>query len=416
MTHVDRRLADVDAFSQAGRFAEAVEACRALLREAPNHSGVLHRLGVLHHLGRDYAGAAHLLTAAVAGGNRAAHADLAVCLMKAGRADEALAHFRAAHAFAPQDARIGYNLAMALLGAGAVEEGFRLYEERWRLKGPVPWISRWDLFWDGRPLDGQTLLVHAEQGFGDSIQFARYVPLAAARGARVVLAVPKELRRLMAGLEGCASVLSEGEAVPPYAAHVPLMSLPRLFGTTLDTIPAPVPYPVPYLKAPVPERAGSDGPLRVGLVWAGRAEDPDDRHRSCTLKELAPLLALPGVEVHSLQKGAAESDLETVAGGERVIRHGATLNDFADTAAVVATLDLVIGVDTAVMHLAGTLGKPAWVLLSADPDWRWMRGRSDSPWYPTLRLFRQPSLGLWEPAVAQLRDELARLAAAASGG
>lgn len=410
MTNIDRRLADVDAFFQVGRLAKAAEICRALLRDEPNHPGVLHRLGVLHHLGRDYAGAARLLVAAVAAGNRAAHGDLAVSLMKAGCAEEALAHFRTAHEFAPQDARVGYNLAMALLAAGAVEEGFRLYEQRWRLKGPVSWISRWDLFWDGRPLDGRTLLVHAEQGFGDSIQFARYVPLAAARGARVVLAVPKELRRLMAGLGGCAHVLSEGERTPPYAAHVPLMSLPHLFGTTLDTIPATV----PYLKAPGPgpngaESSGSGAPLRIGLVWAGRAEDPDDLHRSCALKELAPLLNLSGVEIHSLQKGPAESDLEHVAGGERVIRHGTALNDFADTAAMVAKLDLIIGVDTAVVHLAGALEKPAWVLLSADPDWRWMRGRSDSPWYPTLRLFRQPSLGFWEPVVAQVCDELARL-------
>ncbi|MBP2303062.1 tetratricopeptide repeat protein [Azospirillum picis] len=407
---MDRRLAEIDAHYHAGRLDAAAAGCRAVLSEAPGHAGALHRLGVLHHLSRDDATAVRLLAAAAAAGHRAAHGDLGVALMKAGRPDEALVQFRTAHALAPQDPRAAYNLAMALLAAGAIKEGFRLYEARWRLKGPTPWVTHWDRFWDGRPLAGGTLLVHAEQGFGDSLQFARYVPLAAARGARVVLAVPGVLRRLMTGLAGCAQVLSEGERIPAYAAHAPLMSLPRLLGTTAGNIPATLPYlAAPATASPPSTGFSPDGRLQVGLVWAGRPEDPDDRHRSCPLAALSPLLALPGVRFHSLQVGAAEAALDRVAGGAAVVRHGGSVGDFADTAAVIAGLDLVIAVDTAIVHLAGALGRPAWVLLSADPDWRWMRGRADSPWYPTHRLFRQPQLGQWEPVVGRLRIELAAL-------
>ncbi|WP_207460965.1 tetratricopeptide repeat protein [Azospirillum sp. SYSU D00513] len=397
--------AAVDACCRDGRLAEAAALCRALLREDPRHPEALHRLGVLHHLGRDYVAAARLFAAAASSGHPAAHGDLAVSLMKAGRPEDALAQFRKAHALAPQDARVGYNLAMALLAAGDLREGFCLYEQRWHLKGPTPWVPRWDLFWDGRPLDGGVLLLHAEQGFGDTIQFSRYVPLAAARGARVVLAVPAVLRRLVAGLDGVDGILSEGERIPAYAAHAPLMSLPRIFRTGRDTVPNRVPYLGAGQEGSAPT-SGARGPIRVGLAWAGRAEDPDDAHRSLPVERLAPLLALPGLEFHSLQKGAAEADLDRVEGGGRVIRHGESFGDFADTATVMAGLDLVIGVDTAVVHLAGALGKPVWILLSADPDWRWMRGCAHSPWYPTAHLFRQPALGAWEPVLADVGERL----------
>lgn len=401
-----RRLAAVvDSHTRAGRLAEAEAACRALVSVDPVCAAGLRQLGALRHTARDYPAAVRLFTAAVTAGDPSAQGDLGVGLMKVGRLPDAVARFRAARSQAPQDARVGYNLAMALLAAGQLDEGFCLYEERWRLKGPVSWIRHWDRFWNGRPLNGETLLVHAEQGFGDAIQFARYVPMAAARGARVVLAAPHELRRLMTVLPGCAAILSEGEAIPSYAAHVPLMSLPRLFGTGIKSVPANV----PYLMVPgVPPQG--EGLLRVGVVWAGRREDPDDVHRSCPLERLSPLFAIPGVEVHSLQKGADEDDLDHVPEGRRVIRHGRLLTDFADTAARIAGLDLVIAVDTAVVHLAGALGKPCWILLSTDPDWRWMRDRADSPWYPTVRLFRQPSLGDWSPVVAQMTNELRSMA------
>ncbi|HYG89066.1 MAG TPA: glycosyltransferase family 9 protein [Azospirillum sp.] len=406
MTSLDDALARADAHYHAGRPVAAAAACRAVLALEPRHRGALHRLGILAHAAGDHGRAARLLTAAIAAGEASAHGSLAVVLMKAGFPDAALVHFRAAHALAPDDARVGYNLAMALLGAGALEEGFRLYEQRWRLKGPTPWISRWDRFWDGRPLDGGILLVHAEQGFGDTIQFARYIPLAAGRGARVVLAVPAELRRLMGGVDGCGRILSEGERAPDYAAHVPLMSLPRIFGTVEATIPASVPYIRAPASSPPPLPRDAGSPPRVGLVWAGRPEDPEDARRSCPVERLAPLLAIAGVEFHSLQKGPAEVGLGRVAGGERVVRHGASLTDFADTAALVDALDLVIGVDTAVVHLAGALGRPVWTLLSTDPDWRWMRGRSDSPWYPSMRLFRQPGPGDWTAVLAAVGERL----------
>lgn len=403
---VRRLAAAVEAHSRAGRLAEAEAVCRAVISVDPSCAPVLRRLGVLRHAARDYSAAVRLFTAAAAMGDRGAQGDLGVALMKAGRLSEAVTNFHAARSQAPDDPRVGYNLAMALLAAGQIDNGFRLYEERWRLKGPVGWIRHWDRFWDGRPLNGETLLVHAEQGFGDTIQFARYVPLAAERGARVVLAVPHELRRLMTGLPGCAAILSEGEAIPPYAAHVPLMSLPRLFGAGPDRVSAAI----PYLMLPDAAHPSIGGRLRVGLVWAGRREDPDDAQRSCPLELFSPLFTMPGVEIHSLQKGVDEDDLDRLPDGGRVIRHGRSLIDFADTATQITRLDLVIAVDTAIVHLAGALGKPCWVLLSTDPDWRWMRDRVDSPWYPTVRLFRQPTFGDWPSVIARITDDLRGMA------
>ncbi|WP_448192870.1 tetratricopeptide repeat protein [Azospirillum sp. sgz301742] len=377
---------------------------RDLLAQHPGDGAALNLAGVLAYLDGDLQPAADALTAAAGFGVAGAQNSLGVALMKLGRTRDAVEAFRTALLRDPDDAQAGYNLAMALLARGAWEEGFRLYEWRWVLKGPPPWLKRgWGQFWMGERLDGRTLLVHAEQGLGDTIQFARYlVPARERAGARVVVGAPRPLHRLLAGAPGVDAVVGEGDRLPAFAAHVPLMSLPLVLGLTG---PGDVPRAIPYLTVP-PAVERAPGKPRIGLVWAGNRADPDDRYRSIALEELAPLFAMPGVEWHSLQIGEDGRALDALpAGAVRPL--AAQPADFTDTAAVIRGLDLVVTVDTATAHLAGAMGCPVWLLLSAQPDWRWLQARADTPWYPGMRIFRQERLGDWRSVVAGVGTALA---------
>ena len=257
------------------------------------------------------------------------------------------------------------------------------------------------------------LLLHAEQGLGDSIQFCRYVPAIAAAG-KVVLVVPAPLERLMVGLG--ARVVRRDEPLPAFDLQCPLASLPRLAGTRLETIPWPGPYlrPDPKLALGWRDRLAGLPGLRVGLAWAGnpRAGDPVhtrlDGRRSIPLLQFSGLAAVQGLSFVSLQKGAAADQLKRRSGGLRILDRTAELTDLADTAAMIEALDLVISVDTAVAHLAGSLGKPVWLLNRFDGDWRWMAGRDDSPWYPTLTQFRQSGPGDWGEVLARVQTALSQ--------
>jgi hypothetical protein len=253
-----------------------------------------------------------------------------------------------------------------------------------------------------------TILIHAEQGFGDSIQFVRYVPLLAARGARVILECQAALATLFNNIEGVACVVPAGEALPKFDLQLPLLSLPGVFRTTLESVPATV----PYLSIDAVQARRWAGALprgrkkrKVGIVWAGGTSDP---RRDCSLKALAPLAGIPDTVFVSLQKGEAASQGLSPPPGMPLIDPSGDLRDFADTAALISRLDLVISVDTSVAHLAGALGKPVWTLLRFAPDWRWLLGRNDCPWYPTMRLYRQHAPGDWSRAVTQLADDLGR--------
>ena len=262
---------------------------------------------------------------------------------------------------------------------------------------------------------GKTILLHAEQGFGDTLQFCRYVPLVAELGARVVLEVPKELHELMRTLPCTVHLVSHGSPLPAFDLHSPLLSLPLAFETRLETIPARV----PYLSAPENRRSvwsnrlGRHDRLRVGLVWAGHprkhqaVNNRGDRYRSIGFDQLAPVLHIPGCEFYSLQKGDdAVAQLHNSALRGHVIDWSEDLQDFADTAALIENLDLVIAVDTAVAHLVGALGKPFWLLNRYDTCWRWLLNRDDSPWYPTARLFRQDATRTWDGAIARIQETL----------
>jgi hypothetical protein len=258
--------------------------------------------------------------------------------------------------------------------------------------------------WNGAPVTGGSLLLHSEQGFGDTLQFARYVALAAERCPSVVLMCQPELRALLRPLKGAARVVGEGELVPDYAAHAPLMSLPRIFGTTLDTVP----WDGPYVRADPQQVAAwraemgpGTGRPRIGIAWAGRAEQWDDRKRSITLGMLAPLAEATGAEFYSLQKGEASAQAAAPPAGMRLHDLTTRIRDFSDTAALVANLDLVVSIDSAVAHLSAAMGLPTWVLVARAPDWRYHLERSDNPWYPTMTLFRQDRDGDWSGPVAR---------------
>jgi hypothetical protein len=262
--------------------------------------------------------------------------------------------------------------------------------------------------WTGaEPLAGKTVLSHAEQGFGDTIQFIRYAPLVAARGARVIVEAPKSLKGLVLAVEGVSGVFARGEPAPACDLHCPLMSLPLVFGTTLETVPSKA----PYLEAPMDRVAVwrerlPQKPLRVGMAWTGNPTHRNDRHRSIALERIAALSSDPDIQFIGIQKDIRENDAKALHNYPGVVSLGAQLQDFSDTAAVISLLDLVISVDTSVAHLAGALGKPVWIMLPYSGDWRWMLEGETSPWYPTARLFRQPAPGDWDSVLERVRCEL----------
>ena len=351
------------------------------------------------------------------------------------RLGEAVASFDKAIALQKDNADVHFNQALALLTLGDLRRGFEQYEWRWKRTGMTDMRRHYrGPLWLGEyPLTRKTILLHAEQGLGDTIQFARYAPLLARAGATVVLEVQAELKSLLAGLEGVASCHARGETLPAYDVHCPLGSLPL----ALQTEPATIPADFPYLHADETRLAKWRARLaalsgkRVALAWAGNVSHVNDRNRSIDLALLEPLLALDGVSFLSIQHEPRANDAELLARHANVTHLGGELADMADTAAVAALADLTIAVDTAVVHLAGALGRPVWVMLPFAPDWRWTLARDpekwgpvfgkdhaqtqnfeSSPWYPQARLFRQPALGDWPSAIATLRAELARFIAA----
>lgn len=342
-----------------------------------------------------------------------AHANLGNAALALNDVGTAIAAYRRAIVLAPDLPDPHRNLGIALLLAGALEPGWPEYE--WRLRcadSPTPPIPRPQ--WTGGPLQGQTILLHSEQGLGDALQFARYVPLVAARGARVVLCAPAALERLLAPLPGVERFVQAGTPLrlTGIDQHASLLSLPRAFATGLSNLPAPR----SYLTAPAAALAlweerlnrvlgPRGGDWRVGVAWAGSPGHGNDRNRSLPLDCLLPLGQQPGVRLVSVQKGPPADQLAERARSDgpaaAIVNLAPDITDFADTAAIMTHLDLVICVDTSVAHLAGALGRPTWVLLPFAPDWRWMLHRTDNPWYPTLRLFRQTAPGAWGPVLAE---------------
>jgi len=336
--------------------------------------------------------------------------NLAATFYNLGQIDEAIATARRAIALDPTCADAHLTLGASLLISGRFAEGWPEYEWRWKALGlPPSSAPTLPPTWDGSDPAGRRILLTSEQGLGDTLQLVRYAPLVAARGARVVVGCRPILERLLRTVEGIERVVADGEPLPPIDLTIPLPSLPGIFGTTLATVPARVPYLAPDSQARERWRArlaSRSRAFNVGLVWAGQPQNRTDRWRSIPLRALAPLATVPGVAFHSLQGGDAARQIEGVPWP--IVDDNAELHDFADIAALVANLDLVISVDTAGAHLAGALGKPVWTLLPRAPDWRWLLEREDTPWYPTMRLFRQTRSGDWADVVARVAEALAR--------
>ncbi|HEX6508018.1 MAG TPA: tetratricopeptide repeat protein, partial [Chloroflexota bacterium] len=341
-----------------------------------------------------------------------AHANLAVMYGDLGDHEKAFAGFERAVSLTPDYADAHFALSMIRLVQGDLANGFEEYEWRWRTSQMAK--SKLDVpqpEWAGDALEGRTIFLYAEQGLGDTLQFARYAPLVAERGGRVILECQSEIAPLLRSLAGVEQVVVRGEQRPPFDVHAPLLSLPYLLGTELETVPAET----PYLHAD-PARVAAWGEyldaeakagLRVGLVWAGNPDHKADRRRSMSLEALAPLAEVPGVHFFALQKGPAAIQADAPPAGLELTNLGPLLGDFADTAAVIENLDLVITVDTSVAHLAGALGRPFWVALAVAPDWRWLLAREESPWYPTARLFRQERFDDWAPVMERVASSLA---------
>ena len=394
-----------NALTEAGRLDDAVEAHRRAVSLAP-------AVAELHFNLADALARGGLDEEAIAAWRRAlalkpdyadAHYNLGNALSVAGRLDEALAAYRQAAALAPDHAESRYNGALALLLKGDWRQGWEDYEYRWRRPGAAP--RRFEApQWDGAPPAGRTLLLlHAEQGLGDTIQFARF---AASCGGPVVLEVQPPLVALLQGLAGTERVVAAGAALPPFDSHLPLMSVPRVLGLGPDRVAA-----APYLTAD-PERVSAwrrrlgDHGFKIGIVWQGNPDSPVEKGRSIPLACFAPLARVAGTRLISLQKNHGCEQLSSLPAGMAVETLGddfdAGPGAFLDTAAVMQGLDLVVTSDTAAAHLAGALGRPVWIVLKRVPDWRWLMDRDDSPWYPTARLFRQRVDGDWGEPFARI--------------
>ena len=438
-----------NALQEQGRLDEAVASCQQALRLKPDYAEAHHNLGIVLakqdkldeavasfqqtlRLKPDYPDAHYnlgivlekqdKLDEAMASYQQAlrlkpdypeAHNNLGIVLGKQGRLDEAVACYQQAVRLKPDYPEAHWNRSLAWLLMGRFEQGWPGYEWRWKCKefGSLPPFQ--PPLWDGSSLDGRTILVHAEQGLGDTLQFIRYVPSLHQRGGRVILMCQPPLVRLLTRSPGIERLLAHGDPVPEFDVHTPLLSLPRLLGTTLESVPADVPYleAEPQLVEAWRHRLGSYPGFKVGIVWQGNPKFRLDRLRSIPLAQFAPLARVPGVHLFSLQKGPGAEQLAAVTDRFPVTDLGSGLDDFVDTAAVLKNLDLVISVDTAIAHLAGALGIPVWVALPFAPDWRWLMGREDSPWYPTMRLFRQDKAGDWASVFAEIRVAAEKMAA-----
>lgn len=403
----------------AGRYSEAESVFRACLIAAPRDAGAHYNLGVVLAKQDRYHEAIVCFTAALKHNPdlSLAYTNVGFCLNELGETSMALQAFSLAHQLAPDDPMPELNEGLALLTLGEFGEGWRKFEARWHRKEAKPLMRNFTKpLWRGEDLRGKAILLHAEEGFGDTLQMARYLPLFQERGAKPVFEVqPALVRLLQASLPSGVKILAQGgDPLPDFDYYAPILSVPIGFDTQLSTIPSPI----SYLKAPQEDKAkwerllpsqsdhGQKPAKRVGLVWSGRPSHERDRHRSIPLVRLAPLFALPHMTWVNLQYPITQQDLSFFIAQRGFVHEPVLFKDFADTAGLIEHLDLVITVDTSVAHLAGALGKPTWVLLPYVADWRWLQKRTDTPWYPTMRLYRQSRIGDWDSTILNIKQDL----------
>lgn len=387
------------------RFADAMSCFQRAVDLDPKFAPVYTNIGLILAMEGDYerAEAAHRRSLANDPNYVTAMHNLANLLQDAGKLDEALEYFRQALERKPGDAEIHTHRALCMLMKGDFARGWDQYEWRMQMKSQLAKHSLKTPLWDGRGFEGQTLLVYHEQGFGDVVQTARYLPMVKARGGRVVVACAPPIGKVMETVEGVDQVVTSDAAIPPHHFKVPVMALPRIFRQDIDNIPSHI----PYIKAPPVMLMGGEGAKRVGIVWAGSNTHDNDHRRSMPASELKPLLETPGVAFYSLQYGERFAELEQAGLAGKVMRiSDQQMSDFHQTAGYIEQLDLLITVDTAVAHVAGALGKPVWTLLAFANDFRWLKGREDTPWYPTMKLYRQSRPMVWSDVVQRLTADL----------
>jgi tetratricopeptide (TPR) repeat protein len=406
-----------NALKDSGQLDEAIAAFRTAIKLKPDFANAHYNLGnALKDLGRlDEAIAACNTAIEINPSFAEAYCILGVALQEQGRFDEALAAYTTTLDLKPSFAEAHNNLGMLLLMKGHFEAGWREYEWRWQTKKSLSAKRTFrQPLWQGEDLSGKTILLHGEQGLGDVLQFIRYAPLVTARGGQMIIEAYAPLTRLLQTLAGAPQIVTPGAPLPRFDCHLPLMSLPHVMGTAIGTKPDAI----PYLHATNTDKSIWRQKLsrltkrKVGLVWSGNPRPHDQRanvidsRRSLKLSYLAPVLVTPGIDFISLQIGDAAAQIEELAPALRPLNPSADITDFADTAGLIANLDLVISVDTSTAHLAGALGKPVWILSRFDGCWRWLLDREDSPWYPTARLFRQTTPGDWESVVDRVATSL----------
>jgi tetratricopeptide (TPR) repeat protein len=413
-TYVDALFNRGNALEETNRLAEALASYDQVFALAPEHSRAWNNRGnVLLKLQRhEEAIECYKKAIAIDPQYGECYYNHGNALLELERIPEAFDYYTKAVALRPDHPDIPFNEGMTRLLLGDLREGLKRYEGRFDKREQAPLRRGFSQpFWNGGDLNGKRILLHSEQGLGDTIQFARYIPLVARKGGEVILEVQTELKTLLTNVEGVTQIVGRGERLPDFDVHHFLVSLAMVMGTELETIPAEVPYiyPAPDRVAKWQERMPRTGKLRVGLVWSGNPLVKTDAKRSIGLAKLAPLLDMTEVQFFSLHKQVRPADAPLL-GNLPIVHFGEELQDFADTAAVISQLDLVIGSDTSVIHLAGAMAKPFWLLTKLSPDWRWLLQREDNPWYPTAKLYRQPKMDDWESVVERVRNDLALLA------
>ena len=402
------------ALKKQQQFEEAILNFKQVIKLTPDDADAYYNLGNAYEALDRYESAVENYQLAIRknGAFAGAFNNLALVLKAMGRIDEAISHFREAVRLQSEFADAHWNLSLALLINGQFEEGWKEHEWRFRRgKRSTIYPHRFGIpLWDGSSFTGKRLFVHSEQGFGDTLQFIRYLPMVKSLGGTVIFEAFGPLLGIIRGFPGIDKLVElspDRHHVESCDYYVPIMSLPMLFATDIPTIPSNIPYIFadPEKVGQWKNRINKKG-YRIGIVWAGKPEHENDGNRSCELAQFLPLARIPGVELYGLQKGGAARQAETL-----IINFDRELTDFSETAAAIENLDLVISIDTASVHLAGAMGKPVWTLLPHAPDWRWLLEREDSPWYPTMRLFRQPARGDWGAVFGKVKDELQKLVA-----
>jgi tetratricopeptide (TPR) repeat protein len=406
-----------NALKSQGDFDAAIENYRQVVRLKPNLAEAYYNLGSALRLKEDFKGAVANLRYALRlkSDYAKAYNNLGLAFKNQGDLDSAIKNFSQALGINPHLAEAHWNRSFVYLLQGEFKKGWQDYDwrfqqARWKTLYP----HRYDRpRWDGSVCRDKTIFVHDEQGLGDTLQFVRYIPMVKSRCATVIFETRKSLIPLLKRFPGVDQFIIRSVDQPAaenWDFYIPLLSLPKIFNTQLKTIP----HTVPYINAE-PKKVEywrqrlTDNGFKVGIVWAGRPMHTNDRHRSCALQQFLPFCEIPGIQLIGLQKGAGAAQVQNLPAEMGFVNFGEAFEDFSDTAGLIENLDLIISVDTAGAHLAGAMGKPVWVLLSFIPDWRWMMDREDSPWYPTMRLFRQKTHGGWEAVFQQVEKELRML-------